>query len=95
MQTVRPSEETIDEAPALRRRLRELEATIEHLADANIRAAELVAELEEARAVEEALRRRAEEMELQQRVERTLATSRSLPVLAAAVTTALASHFGG
>ncbi|MCB9703109.1 MAG: hypothetical protein H6711_14540 [Myxococcales bacterium] len=86
---MRPGEETIDEAPALRRRLRELEATIEHLADANIRAAELVAELKEARAVEEALRRRAEEMELQQRVERTLATSRSLPVLAAAVTAAL------
>ncbi|MEZ4382177.1 MAG: ATP-binding protein [Nannocystaceae bacterium] len=77
---------------ALRARVRELEAMVEHLADANVRAATLVAELEEARAVEEALRRRAEEMALQRAVDRTIAGSRYLGELAVSLCDVLVAN---
>ena len=84
-----PASQPSVDAEALGRRVRELEATVAHLADANIRAAELVAELEEARAVEEALRRRAEEVELQQALDRTVASCRYLGELAVCTAQAL------
>ncbi|MCA9661909.1 MAG: hypothetical protein KC486_26455, partial [Myxococcales bacterium] len=65
---------------------------VEHLADANIRAAELVTELEEARAVEEALRRRGEEMSLQRIVDRTIAGSRYLGELAVSLCDVLVAN---
>jgi len=77
------------DAAGLARRIRELETMVDHLADANIRAAELVAELEEARAVEDALRRRAEEVALQQAIDRTVASCRYIGELAVTAMAAL------
>jgi len=87
----RSGETSPDEVSALRRRVHELEQMVEHLADANIRAAELVGELEEARAVEDALRRHAEEVALLQAIDHAVASSRYLGELAVCATQALLS----
>jgi len=58
-----------DEVALLRGRVAALESQVAALADANAVAAELMAELDEARAVEAALVRRAEEVEVQRRID--------------------------
>ena len=63
------------ENASLRRRVAVLEAEVCALADANAVAAELMAELDEARAVEAALRRRTEEIGVQRSIDQILVGS--------------------
>ena len=78
-----------DDVPALRARVAALEAQVAALADANAHAAELMAELDEARAIESMLRRRAEELEIQRRIDAAVLTSADERALLAAVLAAL------
>ncbi|MEZ4450949.1 MAG: ATP-binding protein [Nannocystaceae bacterium] len=71
-----------NEVAALRRRIAALEAEAQALADANAVAAELMADLEESRAVESALRRRAEELGVQRVIDQLLVESRDVDTLA-------------
>lgn len=69
----------------LRRRIAALEAEVSALADANAVAAELMAELDEARAVEAALRRRTEEIAVQRSIDQILVESDDADRLALAL----------
>lgn len=70
------------ENSSLRRRIAVLEAQVGALADANAVAAELMAELDEARAVEAALRRRTEEIGVQRSIDQLLVGSHDADGLA-------------
>jgi signal transduction histidine kinase/CheY-like chemotaxis protein/HPt (histidine-containing phosphotransfer) domain-containing protein len=74
-----------EELAALRARNVVLEAQAASLADANVYAAELVAELEEANERESSLRRRGEELDLQTRLDAVLQEERDEDVLLARV----------
>ena len=78
-----------DDVPALQARVAALQAQVAALADANAHAAELMAELDEARAIESMLRRRAEELEVQRRIDVAVLTSADERALLTAVLGAL------
>ncbi|MBK7829152.1 ATP-binding protein [Nannocystis sp.] len=73
------------ENAGLRRRVAVLEAQVAALADANAVAAELMAELDEAHAVEAALRRRTEELSVQHSIDHILVGSDNAEELALAL----------
>jgi|JI6StandDraft_1071083.scaffolds.fasta_scaffold00432_23 signal transduction histidine kinase len=77
--------DTDAENASLRRRVAVLEAQVGALADANAVAAELMAELDEAHAVEAALRRRTEELNVQRAVDHILVGSDDANELALAL----------
>jgi signal transduction histidine kinase len=77
------------ENAGLRRRVATLEAQVSSLADANAVAAELMGELEEAHAVEAALRRRTEELAVQHAIDHVLVGNDDAEGLAHALLRAL------
>ena len=83
--TASPAETLAEELAALRARNVVLEAQAASLADANVYAAELVAELEEANERESTLRRRGEELDLQTRLDAVLQEERDEDALLARV----------
>ncbi len=78
-----------DGANELTRELADLRQQVEALADANVRAAELMAELDEARAFTTALERRSEELTLQHDIDRAVAEHREEKSLCRGVLEAL------
>lgn len=74
-----------DENATLLSRIAALEAQVSALADANALAAELMAELEDASAIEASLRRRTEELDVQRSIDCLLVDSHDLAGLALAL----------
>ena len=85
MNSSEPTASLAEELAALRARNVVLEAQAASLADANVYAAELVAELEEANERESSLRRRGEELDLQTRLDAVLQEERDEDALLARV----------